>query len=251
MGYEVLYYAEWKTWQANPLGTDCKSAPAGGLSFEYDVSKSFWNNYPTYPPNFQVNNFASCYYGMYLAPICTMPLEIGASTLAADNTWTTSQYLGPNITTVARIKDDRNALHKSPVTYYHSNPNNQGFNTDPMMGSTSNIQVTPNRPLNNCTIALPPSNKNEIVVKDEANRTSLVLYPNPANDILNYEISSQNQDLSLNYILKVFDVSGQLLYSIPGNSENGIINISALAAGVYIIQLRFNNELRIARFVKQ
>ena len=50
---------------------------------------------------------------------------------------------------------------------------------------------------------------------------------------------------------RVFDVSGQLLYSIPGNSENGIINISALAAGVYIIQLRFNNELRIARFVKQ
>lgn len=68
------------------------------------------------------------------------------------------------------------------------------------------------------------------------------IYPNPATNILNIELSNfQNTDT-----LNIFDITGKLVRSVPMQNSKSTIAIGDLTAGLYLIQLkdeRFTRKL--------
>ena len=72
---------------------------------------------------------------------------------------------------------------------------------------------------------------------------TLVLYPNPAKNYLNF----QKVDQSSNY--RIFSNLGQLIDS--GKIENDTISIMTIPNGIYFIELFSNNKKIIKRFIKQ
>ncbi len=154
------------------------------------------------------------------------------------------------MTTIERIKDDRNAQHQSNITYFHSNPNNQGFNTDPIP-SGQTITVFPNRPSNDCTIVPPPNNKKDQVPILSTQNTSFSVFPNPVDNILHYSIKTLDGSSPIVFNLYVYDISGRLLKTTTSDSLEGTINTTHLASGIYILQLSLGNEIFVSRFVKE
>ena len=68
----------------------------------------------------------------------------------------------------------------------------------------------------------------------ERPQINLELFPNPANDILNYRVGSVGNN---NFIVSIFNVAGNLLYRNNFKSNLGKINLSAFKAGVYIFEI--------------
>ncbi|MBL0128802.1 MAG: T9SS type A sorting domain-containing protein [Flavobacteriales bacterium] len=79
----------------------------------------------------------------------------------------------------------------------------------------------------------------------EISSTSLSIFPNPANDLIQI-ITDPSFTGSR---ITIFDASGQLVAerSLPAN---GSLNIEALAAGSYVIRLRSSDRIRTGRFFK-
>ena len=71
------------------------------------------------------------------------------------------------------------------------------------------------------------------------------VYPNPCNNQLKIEGFS----ISSNKV-EVYNVSGKLVLSVSGNSE-GVIDVSDLNAGVYILKTDFDGKIITQRFIKQ
>jgi hypothetical protein len=80
------------------------------------------------------------------------------------------------------------------------------------------------------------------------NANSVSIYPNPASDLLNIQISV----LSENTILEIYNNLGQKVSSVLLNSNNTQLNISGLNAGVYEARILNNNSIaRQIKFIKQ
>ncbi len=62
---------------------------------------------------------------------------------------------------------------------------------------------------------------------------NLEIYPNPANDILNIELSGLQEYLRVN----LMDINGRIVYSKYLNSEYETINMAELSPGTYILKL--------------
>lgn len=77
-------------------------------------------------------------------------------------------------------------------------------------------------------------------------KSTAKLYPNPANNYLNYEVATTgaHQITVVNYI-------GQELLVEKGNGKGGNLNISSLPAGNYNLRIVTNNEISFAPFVKK
>lgn len=74
--------------------------------------------------------------------------------------------------------------------------------------------------------------------------TNLKIYPNPANNLLNFETNESILNV------KITDLNGRLLINKNG-LENKELDISYLTKGVYLIQVNtFNNEI-IKKFIKE
>lgn len=72
----------------------------------------------------------------------------------------------------------------------------------------------------------------------------LIVYPNPAVNILNI-----NPDYNINSSFRIIDVAGRQV--MKGQIFNNSINVSALKAGVYLIELTDEEETFLQKFVKQ
>ncbi len=68
---------------------------------------------------------------------------------------------------------------------------------------------------------------------------AIKLYPNPANDLLNYQTASASVQR-----VEIYSVTGQLVLTHTAESQNGTINVAALNAGMYIV--KFHTERGIA-----
>ena len=83
-------------------------------------------------------------------------------------------------------------------------------------------------------------------VLDYVINSGLILYPNPAKDLI-----SIKSELNNIIEIKIYNYTGKLLYS--EESKNGIntINISKLNVGIYLIKFKDNsNNISISKFIK-
>ena len=80
----------------------------------------------------------------------------------------------------------------------------------------------------------------------------LALYPNPVRDFLNFELREYSPLPKATY--RILDPAGRVLRSYPAEAVygTGIVDVSAWPAGIYVLQLLEQGEVRAARqFVKQ
>jgi hypothetical protein len=85
-------------------------------------------------------------------------------------------------------------------------------------------------------------------ISENENASSLLLYPNPANENITVQISSITGD----YMANIYDARGRLVITqkLSGTSEN-TIGISGLKKGLYLINITDGERSFTKRFVKQ
>lgn len=84
---------------------------------------------------------------------------------------------------------------------------------------------------------------------DELSGTSVNVYPNPNNGILNIAVSSE---LVSNASVQIYDALGKLVIAQNLSSEHTVVNTAALSSGVYIFKvLKADQPVKIGRMVKQ
>ncbi|GEM_PF-4193457 len=71
--------------------------------------------------------------------------------------------------------------------------------------------------------------------------TAFSVYPNPAKDVLNVETQNINQ-------VRVFDLTGKVIYSQNVNANNVTIQVSEFGQGMYILQVETDKEVISERF---
>jgi hypothetical protein len=81
---------------------------------------------------------------------------------------------------------------------------------------------------------------------------NLVIWPNPSSGIYNLSMDNIN---SRNIILKVFDISGKLVfineYKNPGNKFETILDFSSFTAGIYHVYLKTENTIFHRALIKE
>jgi hypothetical protein len=81
---------------------------------------------------------------------------------------------------------------------------------------------------------------------DELNTVDFSLFPNPTNDKINIDLSSNIG----NYELLIYDLSGRVVYSVKTDALNQIIDVANYLPGYYLVKIR-NKELeKTGAFVK-
>lgn len=100
--------------------------------------------------------------------------------------------------------------------------------------------------LNATTILVPVSgNASSGVSVQEMNTSTITIYPNPVNDVLNVSASTQIVQIT------VFDAAGRMVDSKTLNNEQfTTINTEVLSAGMYTIQILTTDGMVTAKFIK-
>ena len=81
-----------------------------------------------------------------------------------------------------------------------------------------------------------------------AEATEVMVYPNPAKDFIRIKQASKEKVITV----KIISMQGDLVLSQQLNNETSAFDISALASGIYFIQIQFDNGSRTTRkIVKQ
>ncbi|MFW5820277.1 MAG: T9SS type A sorting domain-containing protein [Bacteroidota bacterium] len=82
------------------------------------------------------------------------------------------------------------------------------------------------------------NNPHPYSVKDNFTQSHVNIYPNPAEDLVQIELS--NASLKLNEI-KVYDIRGKIVLNEPLGSDSRSFDISELEQGIYILKLKTNS----------
>ncbi len=91
------------------------------------------------------------------------------------------------------------------------------------------------------------------VAKGKGVTDQLLIYPNPAHDVINEKITSQ---VSGSTKVSIYDMNGRMVVSDQiektGDVVTKMLNVSTLANGMYTIQINIaNRKTMIAKFIKQ
>jgi hypothetical protein len=62
---------------------------------------------------------------------------------------------------------------------------------------------------------------------------NIVVYPNPADDIINIEIANINYT-----VIEIYNISGKLIYNKGFNSKSEKIDISGFQRGIYLVKVK-------------
>lgn len=111
-------------------------------------------------------------------------------------------------------------------------------------------------PTNRQVVAVTVDNANWLMNKSNVNKditivgvdekmllNSISAYPNPAKDVLHLSVTGSNQDVI------VYDAMGRIC--MQQQLTNGLLNVSTLSPGVYMVSIKDNITNVILRFVKQ
>ncbi len=74
------------------------------------------------------------------------------------------------------------------------------------------------------------------------------LYPNPVTDVLAIRNDTFNEDLDL---IQVYSISGQLLNEYKAQNQVVQIDISAMNAGIYMVNIQTSKSIQTIKFIKQ
>jgi PKD repeat protein len=110
--------------------------------------------------------------------------------------------------------------------------------TDTHCDSTYIVLRTASGPISELRVLPGVTGLNSISVNE-----SLLLYPNPANDILKFDTRFKEGSF------EIYDLTGRVIAS-NSNLEIGFIQIAELKAGSYIIKLKLDNQIFFNQFVK-
>ena len=83
---------------------------------------------------------------------------------------------------------------------------------------------------------------NEDIIFDN----SIVMYPNPTKDKLNFKGSNFNLDSNSGY--EIFDISGKIINKGILNSKS--LDVSYLSKGLYFIRLDVDGSVNSLKFIK-
>lgn len=78
-----------------------------------------------------------------------------------------------------------------------------------------------------------------------ADNSSITIYPNPTNDIVNVSTTETIEQIN------VYDMFGRLLKSQNGNNENEIISIEELPNAMYLIEVKAQKGSRTTKIIKE
>ncbi len=99
-------------------------------------------------------------------------------------------------------------------------------------------------PSGGALIALPPAT----LGVENFDSNSFVVYPNPVNDQLNFQLSSLDID---ELEVRIIDMQGRIMSNVKLNSANTTLDVSALSSGLYqVIISDGNNILDTKKLVK-
>ena len=79
---------------------------------------------------------------------------------------------------------------------------------------------------------------------------SVVLYPNPAKEVINVECRMMNDEYVIDNI-QVYDVYGKLINTVPVTDNITTLNVSSLANGMYFVRVTTEQGVVTKRFVKK
>ena len=87
---------------------------------------------------------------------------------------------------------------------------------------------------------------------DQNNKLTITIFPNPTQGNLRVELTgATDEQLSTpSNTIRVWDVQGKLLFSIPTLGASNHVDLSGYGNGVYIMQLFFNGKVKDYRIVK-
>lgn len=84
--------------------------------------------------------------------------------------------------------------------------------------------------------------------KEQENKTFLMVYPNPVNDVLSIDLSGLEIKEGTLSLLSL-DVSPLLTQQTQGTTTE-IINLSELETGIYYCQFAYENEIKTVKIIK-
>jgi len=85
-------------------------------------------------------------------------------------------------------------------------------------------------------------------VTDQSVNERILLYPNPAHDILNILMIDREEG---NYKVNIADVTGRTIRSFNFSSSSGFVEIQDLQSGVYVLKIDIGVAVLFRKFVKK
>ncbi|MGK0366153.1 MAG: hypothetical protein ACI85O_003226, partial [Saprospiraceae bacterium] len=74
------------------------------------------------------------------------------------------------------------------------------------------------------------------------------VYPNPADDIIYIDFGQQPIQ---NTILRIYDITGVLYFTLPINSQTIELSIQGIPKGMFFLEMELNNSKVIKKMIKQ
>lgn len=88
-----------------------------------------------------------------------------------------------------------------------------------------------------------PSRNKQTLAGNETRTLELSMYPNPANDLVKCEITSTEQDLSGEWLIMVYDMTGRKIHQQSLRDGRCTIQTSQFTNGNYLCVLKHNQEM--------
>ena len=173
----------------------------------------------------------------------------GNATVTADGTGTLNLPDGIILNDVLRIKSYQStnftsgvipvgSLKQTVYSFYHAS---QKF---PILTIDYSVLTA----FSNATLsAIISGNENDFTVGLEDNQTNLfksIIYPNPVSDYLNIILSTYNKAQEIS----IYNQIGELVYK---NTFENKINLSALKAGIYLLEIKTDAGISRKKIIKE
>jgi len=85
------------------------------------------------------------------------------------------------------------------------------------------------------------------VLENTNSKIDFSIYPNPVSDKLNIDLSNANT----NNVVSIYNLLGQLQFTSMLTNDSETIDVSFLAKGVYVIEIKSQNSISQQKFIKQ
>ena len=217
----------------------------GGASPSYQWTKNGANvgtNSNTYTDNdIKDKNFFNCL--MSTSETCVTSATIGTSPIIFS---VSPPPPKPSITVSG------NQVICSPASSYQWR-----FNGTDIPGATSQTHIAQQTGVYSVTISDATgcfvtsddkSVKSTVGIAEATNDDGISVYPSPFNDLLTVELK---REIAATYQLEIINASGQVVYRKQAASKKEVIDVSTLNSGLYLLNIRWDDQLISKQVLKK